>query len=170
MLNDVIVKIDVISLFSTIAALLLLILLMLSALRIVSPPWAVVGSYSMVPTLEIGDIVILAPPPAQPQQLIGKVVVYTPPGIPWFEIVHRVISAHDNCLVTKGDANPAPDMWKITLHNIRGVVVLAIPHIGLAALAVKTAISGSPGGLALCILGLLYMAVLYLLSKIVEQR
>jgi len=163
------VKTDIVSALSTAIALVLLALLILSALHVMTPPWAVVGSYSMVPTLEIGDIVILVPPPASPSQLLGKVVVYTPPGIPWFEIVHRVVKVQGDHIVTKGDANPVPDVWKITIHNVRGVVVLAVPHIGLLALAVKTAMSGSPGGVVLCMLGLLYMIVLYFLSKIVEH-
>ncbi len=158
-------KIDPATVFTTAILIVLIAVLILSAAHILTPPWAVVGSYSMVPTLEIGDIVVLAQPPHCVSCLLGKVIVYSMPGMPWYEIVHRVIKVEGQYMRTKGDANPIPDAWRITLQNVRGVVIFVIPHIGLIALAVKSGV----GGIVLCILGLLYMAVLYVISKIVDK-
>ncbi|MEM4601860.1 MAG: signal peptidase I [Desulfurococcaceae archaeon] len=86
---------------------------------------AVVCSGSMEPIIRRWDIAIYvrSPPSA------GDVVVYC--LISSSCIVHRYVAdcPHGvNCIITKGDANPAPDPFPVSLNWIKGVVVCIIPR------------------------------------------
>ena len=92
-------------------------------------PLAIVSSWSMEPTLHIGDMILVRGEEAN----IGDIVVYTREKY----IVHRVISkSYQNgiyVITTKGDANIASDN-PITSKQVKGKVVLVIPYLGIIKL------------------------------------
>ncbi|MCS7386087.1 MAG: signal peptidase I [Candidatus Methanomethylicota archaeon] len=109
----------------------------------VETPFVVVASGSMIPTLNVGDILIVRG--VNPESLqVGDIIVFKPPspywrGMPW---VHRIIDkkVRNDGLVffrTKGDANQAPDPFWISAENVIGKVLLRIPYIGLISLTLK---------------------------------
>ncbi len=158
-----------------IVVICLLIYYLISAKMGIGTPWAVVGSYSMVPVLDIGDIVLLRP--ANPLTLhVGQVIVYVAEVYgEKLEIVHRIFKVYkyDGQVIirTKGDANPVPDPWLVKPSQIRGVVYLVIPHVGLIGLVLRDVfIRGKLSVLTLLMLGLFYIFITYMLCKIVEER
>lgn len=88
---------------------------------------------SMAPTINTGDVVILAPTPrSQPE--LGDVVAYTARRFSGESVgifTHRIIGGDPvNGWLMKGDANPAPDVQKPKNEDISGVVFFVIPWIG----------------------------------------
>ncbi len=129
----------------------------------------------MVPVLDIGDIVMLRPANIATLH-VGQIIVYMTilNGHP-IEIVHRIyrIYRYDDTIIirTKGDANPIPDPWIVKPSQIRGVVYLVIPHIGLIGLVLRDLfLRGRVGVATLLMLGLFYMIVTYVLCKIAEEK
>ncbi len=138
----------------------LLIISVLSAFQILPEYWAAVGSYSMVPTLEIGDLVLLHPATHNLKTLLGKIIVYhSPLGE---DIIHRVIEVEDSYVRTKGDANPVPDPFLVRPDEIRGVVYLVIPYVGFPTVLFKD-LGTSSGPVLLLILAVSYVMLLVLL-------
>ncbi len=88
---------------------------------------------SMVPTINPGDIVLLAKPSTM-QPHIGSIVAYTArrfDGSAVATFTHRIISGDPQSgFVMKGDANPSPDVQHPKLQDISGVVFFTIPFIG----------------------------------------
>lgn len=90
-----------------------------------------VGSGSMEPALKPGDLVIVRK--ASLDSIgVGDIVAYRSPenGV---VIVHRVIAIDGGVLVTKGDANPEPDPFKVTGNMVLGKVVARVPLLGYLA-------------------------------------
>lgn len=103
---------------------------------------SVITSGSMMPALDVGDIVIIVQ--ASPEKIkVGDVIQYWRQGDP-APIVHRVIQIDQAggtiYIVTKGDANNAPDD-PITVTQTIGKVALVIPKLGWISIALKTAIA-----------------------------
>lgn len=76
--------------------------------------FTVIDTGSMRPTLNPGDVAVLAPEPLAALRK-GQIVAFHPPGEPWLTVMHRVFSLHrtrhGTVIRTKGDANNAPDAW-----------------------------------------------------------
>lgn len=93
----------------------------------------VVGN-SMFPSLKDGDVLIMKKAEIEnlfEPDLIGQIVLYKDKeGI---FVVHRVVKAKGAKVVTKGDANPAPDP-RITVSQIKYVYLAKIPVAGLGKL------------------------------------
>lgn len=93
----------------------------------------VVLTGSMEPTINAGDIVILAPTPrTQPQ--LGDVAAYTARRFSG-EVVgvftHRIVGGDPvNGFIMKGDANPTPDVQRPKAEDVSGVVFFVIPYVG----------------------------------------
>ena len=102
---------------------------------------AVVLSGSMEPALSVGDLVIVA---ESNSYLVGDMVVYQDGRM---AVTHRIVSITDSEVITKGDANNTEDS-PITLAQLKGKVVLAIPLVGYVINAVKTPIG------TLCVIAL----------------
>jgi len=114
-----------------------------------SSPVYVVVSKSMVPTLQIGDLVITEKASFSSIH-VGQVIVYqqpTPSGTcpnPYgLTIVHRVVAITPSGLITQGDdriTNPHPDepgQWPpVPAECVKGVVALAVPYLGLISMLV----------------------------------
>jgi len=103
----------------------------------------------MVPTLEVGDLVITQSVPFS-SITAGQVIIYqqptfsgTCPNPDGLTIVHRVVDVTNLGLITQGDdraTNPVPDepgQWPpVPAGCVKGVVVLAIPYLGLVSMSV----------------------------------
>jgi len=118
--------------------------------RLGSSPVYVVVSKSMVPTLQIGDLVITERVPFSSIH-VGQVIIYQQPTNPGgtcpnpygLTIVHRVVEITSQGLITQGDdrrTNPLPDEpyeWPpVPSECVKGVVVLAVPYLGLISMLV----------------------------------
>jgi signal peptidase I len=115
-----------------------------------SSPVYVVVSKSMVPTLQIGDLVIAERVPFSSVH-VGQVIIYqqpteagTCPNPAGLTIVHRVVNiTSSGRLITQGDdrkTNPLPDEpyeWPpLPSSCVKGVVVLAVPYLGLVSMLI----------------------------------
>ncbi len=85
---------------------------------------AVVLSDSMVPTFETGDLLIYR---AQDGYEVGDVVLFFD-GTNF--VTHRIHAINGEEIVTKGDANNAPDVKSISLENIQGKMISILPNVG----------------------------------------
>jgi signal peptidase I len=110
-------------------------------------PMMVVVSQSMVPTLGVGDYIIVAKIPDVNQITVGSppegdIIVFLKPGSTDEYIVHRAIRRIDSnggvYYTTKGDNNAFPDGTPVPLSNIMGKVVGNVPIIGYFSLFIKT--------------------------------
>jgi signal peptidase len=111
-----------------------------------SSPIYVVVSSSMVPTLQIGDLVVAQSVPFSSVR-VGDVIIYVQPdglgGCQGLTIVHRVVAITSQGLITQGDnreTNPRPDepyRWPpVTANCVKGKVVLAVPYLGLISMVI----------------------------------
>jgi signal peptidase len=114
-----------------------------------SSPVYVVVSKSMVPTLEVGDLVVTQNVPFSSIH-VGQVIIYqqptqsgTCPNPLGLTIVHRVVNITSQGLITQGDdraTNPHPDepsQWPpVPAECVKGVVLLAVPYLGLISMLI----------------------------------
>ncbi len=98
---------------------------------------------SMLPTLEVGDLVVVHSVPFDTIK-VGDVIVFARPdssGVCTSAseiIVHRVVNTTAQGLITQGDdrlTNPVPDetnpSWPpIPASCVKGIVVVAVPYLG----------------------------------------
>ncbi|MCX8180553.1 MAG: signal peptidase I [Thermofilaceae archaeon] len=95
-------------------------------------PLAVVTSWSMEPTLHVGDLIVVK---GTHEPEIGDVVVYVKPNGEL--IVHRLIEIRHTLAgveyITKGDANAWPDP-PVYPNQLKGKVILVVPYIGVLRL------------------------------------
>lgn len=95
---------------------------------------------SMVPTLEVGDLVVVHSVSFAGVHA-GDVIVFSPPlaggGCEAEVVVHRVVNVTSEGLITQGDnrfTNPRPDeplSWPpVTPGCLKGLVVVALPYLG----------------------------------------
>ena len=99
-------------------------------------PFYVVASGSMVPALEVHDLLIISAHENFDDIMPGEVIVFNRPSDNNRVIVHRVTAILDDdprTIRTKGDANPASipgTDFPITEENYLGKVVNIIPQVG----------------------------------------
>lgn len=99
-------------------------------------PFYVVSSGSMIPNLNIYDIIIVQGNTPFEDIKIGDIIVFNRPVSHDMVIVHRVAEILDNnplTIRTKGDANPGSipgTDFPITKQDYIGKVVYVIPKIG----------------------------------------
>ena len=106
-------------------------------------PFYVVASGSMVPELEVYDILVVQGNIPFEDLVIGDVIVFDRPSDHNRVIVHRIVSIIDQdplTIRTKGDANrasiPGTD-FPITSNEYIGKVVTVIPQVGYVTQALK---------------------------------
>jgi signal peptidase len=104
-------------------------------------PIMVVPSTSMVPTLNVGDIVFVKG--VDPTTItVGTIIIFQSPSGS-IDIIHRVIGIVKVGDVlyfqTKGDHNQGPDPWApgVPEQNIKGIYVGKIPYVGYITLALQ---------------------------------
>jgi signal peptidase len=90
-------------------------------------------SGSMTPAIGVGSLVVTKPVPAD-QVRIGDVITFHPPNDGSVVVTHRVVAlessegavgseAAPRYFVTKGDANPLPDRWRVAATGVKDRVV-----------------------------------------------
>jgi len=123
----------------------------------------IVKSGSMVPAINVGDLVIAGPVngPINGEVKPGTVVTYQHSKE---LITHRVLSMDGTTLVTKGDALEDPDPWAVTMVNVRGVYLFKIPYVGYAVNFIQTKL-----GWFLAIIIPSALLVLWLAKDIVKE-
>ncbi|MHA1597038.1 MAG: signal peptidase I [Candidatus Asgardarchaeia archaeon] len=117
-------------------------------------PLTVVMSESMVPTINVGDILVVRGVPPE-EVKVGDIIVFTPPWFSGESIVHRVIDKFELngtlFFVTKGDNNPVADPPTNSSYLV-GVVIAIIPKLGLITLFMKKTFFAIPLIVALLVL------------------
>lgn len=97
-------------------------------------PFYVVSSGSMIPALQIGDIIIVQDTNLSDGIFEGDVIVFDRPTDKQVVVVHRVIDVVDDtpqrALRTKGDNNRLVDGWLVTEEYFLGKVIFTVPKIG----------------------------------------
>jgi signal peptidase I len=113
-------------------------------------PLMVVSSGSMVPVLNVGDIIVVRG--VNPQTVtVGTIIIFHSPYEYDMPIVHRVIAVVNDggslFFETKGDHNGVQDGWRVPAENLMGIYVMKVPYIGLISLELR-----GPLGVTLIIL------------------
>ncbi len=102
-----------------------------------------VASTSMLPTLNVGDLIIVQGVPASQihaNYTTGDVIVFKSIGDPNRRIVHRAVEATVDpetgqyLITTRGDNNPSNDPYPVPQGNLIGRVVGKVPFLGNFAL------------------------------------
>lgn len=108
-------------------------------------PVMVVPSTSMLPTLNVGDLIVVRGVDVTTIKP-GDIIVFNVPQ-PYDRytpspMVHRVFDVRfENgkpVFTTKGDNLPSPDGWLLPAENVIGVCVWRIPYIGYPVLFLRT--------------------------------
>lgn len=102
-------------------------------------PFYVVSSNSMVPTLEVNDVLVVRDGGSWNALKVGDVIVFDRPDGEDRVIVHRIVEIDDRpdgerIVRTKGDANPASipgTDYPIREENYIGSVVYVMPGAGI---------------------------------------
>jgi signal peptidase I len=104
---------------------------------------SLVGSGSMSPVLETGDIVIVAKVNAEKIK-VGDIMEFRKDKET--NIIHRVVrinqSGQTGTFTTKGDANNNIDTGEVNPDNVIGKVVFHIPKVGLISIVMKKIFAG----------------------------
>lgn len=99
-------------------------------------PFYVVASGSMVPALEVNDLLVISAHEDFDKVILGDIIVFNRPSDNNRVIVHRVTAILDEdprTIRTKGDANPASmpgTDFPITEQNYLGTVMHVLPQVG----------------------------------------
>jgi signal peptidase len=110
-------------------------------------PFYVVSSESMVPTLNVYDVIIVKNGSTFDDLKVGDIIVFHSPSDYDRVIVHRVVkiqSGSEKIITTKGDNNPAsiPGIdYPIGKREYIGKVVFVIPKLGLVSKALTPPIN-----------------------------
>ena len=96
-------------------------------------------SGSMRPTYEPGDLAVV---------FVGKNLAVEPGDVVLFRAplgptIHRVAAVENGLIITKGDANDAPDANKI--QKVDGKVLFALPKVGYAIAFFQNAMTSFVG-------------------------
>lgn len=129
------------SIIKDIAIIVIGVVLIWFAVKVVfnvDNPFYVVSSGSMIPVLNVGDILLVKDGNTFDSLKIGDIIVFNRPEGGDRVIVHRIIDMNDRfgekIIVTKGDANegliPGTD-FPIREKDYIGTVAYVVPKIGL---------------------------------------
>ena len=110
-------------------------------------PFYVVASGSMIPELQVNDLLVIQAHIPIEEIQIGDIIVFDRPTGTDRVIVHRVVSITDEdprTLRTKGDNNPASipgTDFPITANEYLGKVIYKVPQIGYITQVLKPPIN-----------------------------
>jgi len=112
-------------------------------------PILVVVSGSMVPTLNVGDLIIIRGVPSD-ELSVGTIIVFHSPADYDTLIVHRIVEKmrhdEDYAFKTKGDFNYYEDNWIVPSKYVVGAYIGKIPYIGFLVMKLK-----EPAGMSVII-------------------
>jgi len=136
-------------------------------------PLLAVASGSMIPTLNVGDLIIvqggLNVSDVVAAYGTGDIIVFRKPSNPDELIVHRAVEQHGSgdtmYLKTKGDNNPGTDYWNIYDDYLVGKVVGIIPYLGHIPLFVHT-----PSGVTLIVILIVILIILEFIIPFVKEK
>lgn len=93
----------------------------------------VVRSGSMSPTIPTGSLVVYKKAQASALK-VGDVIVFNEPGTASTKVTHRIYAIHrgpsGEYFTTKGDANGAPDPWRVPATGAGWMVWWHVPAVG----------------------------------------
>ena len=99
-----------------------------------SSPLFVVSSGSMIPALEIGDVIVVSGKDKFNELKNEDIIVFNLPTDYKRVIVHRVeeikTESEQIQIKTKGDNNPYVDGWTVIESNYIGKVITKVPYVG----------------------------------------
>jgi len=99
---------------------------------------ALVGSGSMRPAMDAGDVAIIARTQVDAIQP-GDIIQFRKEDET--AVLHRVVSIQETgqarAFITKGDANDEPDRDPVAARNVMGKVAFTVPKIGWVAILVR---------------------------------
>lgn len=113
-------------------------------------PFYVVSSGSMVPALQVYDIIVVRGNAPFEQVAVGDIIVFDRPSDHDRVIVHRVTAVTDSdpyTVRTQGDANPGPipgTDYPITADEYIGTVEHVVPQVGFVTRIFAYQIGGVP--------------------------
>ena len=97
----------------------------------------IVRSESMVPTINMGDLIVTGPMngPFDGEVKAGTIVTFLHNKQ---LITHRVKAVDGEALVTMGDAAEEPDPWPVTMSDVQGTYMFRIPYVGFLTNFIRT--------------------------------
>ena len=108
-----------------------------------SDPIVTVVSESMLPALDVGDMLVLKGYPINELHAgrsDGDIIVYYQPDMNKL-IVHRLYMINDDgSLKTWGDNNPKQDYWNVQPEWVIGKVIYRMPYLGYPRIALRNII------------------------------
>lgn len=101
--------------------------------RLFSYQALVVRSGSMTPTIPTGSLIVYKRVAAS-QLKVGDIIAFNEPGATGTVVTHRIYAVHSGAggswFVTKGDANPVPDSWRVPAVGSGWEAVWHAPDLG----------------------------------------
>jgi signal peptidase I len=94
----------------------------------------VIHTGSMMPTFNPGGVVIDRPPG---KLHVGEAITFRHSDLSTDLVTHRLKAIQDGALITKGDANPTADPWRIRPDQVRGAVSSYVPDLGYVLIFFK---------------------------------
>jgi signal peptidase len=136
-------------------------------------PLLAVASGSMVPTLNVGDLIVvqggLVAEEISAEYGTGDIIIFYRPSDASELIVHRAVEKHAEgetwFFKTKGDHNPSTDFWKVYERDIVGKVVGIVPYIGHIPLFVHT-----QQGMLIIVILIIALVVLEFVVPFVQKK
>jgi signal peptidase len=101
--------------------------------------YAITGG-SMEPTIHLGAEAFVRPVNAASLR-VGDIVTFHKPDDASELVTHRIVAIHGGVLVTKGDANDAPDAWRIRTVGTGWRYAFSVPYLGYAVELLGTALA-----------------------------
>lgn len=136
-----------------------------------SNPFYVVASGSMVPELQVYDIIVIYGNEPFEEVEVGDIIVFDRPSDHDRVIVHRIVSITDRdpfTVRTQGDANPASipgTDFPITEEEYIGTVAYVIPQVGFITKIFATQVGGIPLNYIIVAIIIGIMVVRYMTKK-----
>lgn len=129
----------------------------------------VVRSGSMSPTIPTGSVVFYKKIAAENVK-VGDVIVFAKPGQPDEKVTHRVFqigtAPTGRYFITKGDANGAPDSWRVPAAGTGWLAETHVPIVGY----ILADLQSSAGRLLLLLIPAALLALITLHELLAERR
>ncbi|HET8529209.1 MAG TPA: signal peptidase I [Gaiellaceae bacterium] len=129
----------------------------------------VVRSGSMSPTIPTGSVVFYRRIDAAKVK-VGDVIVFAKPGQADEKVTHRVYQIGDSStgryFVTKGDANGAPDGWRVPAVGTGWIAAAHVPVLGYALADLQSPL----GRLLLLVVPAILLGLITLYELVTERR